>query len=122
MAAGSEGNKHRPVARRGLSFVAYATLVVWDIILANIAVARIILFMPAHRIRSAWIVVPLDLRSPEGIAVLAGTVTLTPGTITADLSACGRALLIHALHAPDPNAARDEIKTRYESRLQRIFG
>jgi len=37
------------------------------------------------------------------------------------MSACGRALLVHALHAPDPDATRDDIKARYESRLQRIF-
>jgi len=37
------------------------------------------------------------------------------------MSACGRALLIHALHAPDPDAIRAEIKSRYEARLLRIF-
>lgn len=112
---------HRPAMQRPLAFGAYCLLVVWDIILANIAVARIVLFMPSARIRSAWIAIPIDLRSPEAIAVLAGTITLTPGTVTADLSACGRVLLIHALHAPDPDAVRDEIKARYESRLKRIF-
>jgi multicomponent K+:H+ antiporter subunit E len=89
-------------------------LVVWDIILANIIVARIILFKPNDRIETRWITVPLDLRTPEAI-------TLTPGTVTADMSACGRALLIHSLHAPDPDAVRDEIKSRYEARLKRIF-
>jgi multicomponent K+:H+ antiporter subunit E len=99
----------------------YCLLVMWDIVLANIAVARIVLFMPNDRIRSAWITVPLDLRTPEAITMLAGTITLTPGTVTADMSACGRALLIHSLHAPDPDAIRDEIKSRYEARLKRIF-
>lgn len=113
---------HRPLMRNGPAFLGYCLLVVWDIVLANIAVARIVLFMPADRIRSAWIPIPIDLRSPEGIAVLAGTITLTPGTVTADMSACGRVLLVHSLHAPDPGAVRDEIKARYESRLKRIFG
>jgi multicomponent K+:H+ antiporter subunit E len=99
----------------------YAALVVWDIILANIIVARIILFKPNDRIRSRWITVPLDLRSPEAITMLAATITLTPGTVTADMSSCGRALLIHSLHAPDPDAVRDGIKSRYETRLKRIF-
>jgi multicomponent K+:H+ antiporter subunit E len=110
-----------PRIRHPLALVAYIALVIWDIILANIAVAKIVLFMPNRNIRSAWITVPLDLRTPEAIAMLAGTITLTPGTVTADMSACGRALLIHSLHAPDPDAIRDEIKTRYESRLKRIF-
>lgn len=106
---------------RPLAFAGYGLLVVWDIILANLAVARIVLLMPNARMQPAWITVPLDLRSPEAITVLAGTITLTPGTVTADISADGRALLIHALHAPDPDAIRDEIKSRYEARLMRIF-
>ena len=74
------------------------------------------------QIRSAWITVPLDLTSTEAITLLAGSVTMTPGTLTADMSKDGRALLIHALHAPDPDAIRAEIKSRYEARLIRIFG
>jgi multicomponent K+:H+ antiporter subunit E len=111
----------RPRVKAPLALLSYTALVLWDVILANFQVARIILFMPADRIRSAWIRVPLDLRSPEAITLLAGTITMTPGTLTADMSACGTALLVHALHAPDPDAVRDEIKARYETRLKRIF-
>lgn len=111
----------RPAIRRPLSLAAYSLLVIWDVIVANFHVARIILFMPADRIRSAWVSVPLDLTSPEAISLLAGTITMTPGTLTADFSADGRSLLIHSLHAPDPDAIRAEIKTRYEARLKRIF-
>lgn len=103
------------------AFVAYFLLVLWDIILANIQVARIVLFMPQAQIKSAWIAVPIDLHSPEAITLLAGTITMTPGTVTADMSSDGHVLLVHALHAPDPDAVRDEIKTRYEARLKRIF-
>ena len=42
--------------------------------------------------------------------------------LTADISADGRTLLIHSLHAPDPDAIRDGILSRYESRLKRIYG
>lgn len=112
---------YRPVIRRPLGLIPYTLLVLRDVIVANFQVARIILFLPNDRIRSAWISVPLDLTSPEAISLLAGTITMTPGTLTADVSADGRALLVHSLHAPDPDAIRDEIKTRYESRLKRIF-
>ena len=111
----------RPRLQSPMRLAGYVVLVVWDIILANIQVAGIVLFKPADQIRSAWITVPLDLTSPEAITLLAGTITMTPGTITADFSADGRALLIHALHAPDPDAVRDDIKQRYEVRLKRIF-
>jgi multicomponent K+:H+ antiporter subunit E len=111
----------RAVIKRPLALAGYAGLVLWDVIVANFQVARIVLFMPKGKIRSAWVTVPLDLHSPEAITLLAGTITMTPGTLTADMSACGRALLIHSLHAPDPDAVRDDIKARYESRLKRIF-
>lgn len=111
----------RPRIRRPLALVGYILLVVRDVIVASFQVARVILVLPADRIRSAWISVPLDLTQPEAISLLAGTITMTPGTLTADVSADGRALLVHALHAPDPDAIREEIKTRYEARLKRIF-
>ena len=112
---------NRPRLIRPFAFLAYGGLVIWDVIVANFQVARIILFMPHDQIKSAWITVPVDLPSPEALALLAGTITLTPGTLTADVSADGRSLLIHALHAPDPDATRDDIKSRYEARLKRIF-
>ncbi len=112
---------HQPRVKSLQHLVAYVALVVWDVILANIAVAKIVVFMPRDRIRSRFITVPITLKSPEGIALLAGTITMTPGTVTADINADGTALLIHCLHAPDPDAIRDDILTRYESRLKRIF-
>lgn len=112
---------NRPRIRAPLALARYVLLVLWDILVANVQVARIILFMPNDRIQSRWIAIPIDLTSPEAITLLAGTITMTPGTVTADLSADGRVLLIHSLHAPDADAIRDEIKTRYEARLKRIF-
>lgn len=102
--------------------IAYCLLVVWDIAVANVKIAWIILTKSNARLRPAWVVVPLELRAPEAIAILAGTITLTPGTVSADLSNGGHSLLVHALDAPDPGAVRDEIKTRYERRLLEIFG
>lgn len=111
----------RAVVKRPLGLAAYAVLVLWDVVVANFQVAYIVLFMPRDRIQSNWVTIPLDLHSPEAISLLAGTITMTPGTLTSDMSACGRALLVHSLHAPDPAAVRDDIKARYEARLKRIF-
>lgn len=111
----------RPRLTRPFALIPYLALVLWDVILANIQVARIILFMPPDQIKSTWITVPVDLKAPEAIALLAGTITMTPGTLTAGMTRDGSALLIHALHAPDPDAILDTIKTRYETRLKRIF-
>lgn len=110
-----------PRLRNPRMVVEFGLIVLWDIVLANIAVARIILFKRSGDLRPAWITVPLDLRAPESITVLAGTITMTPGTVSSDLSQDGHSLLVHCLHAPDPDAVRDEIKTRYERRLKEIF-
>ena len=99
----------------------YIVIVLWDIMVANVQVAWIVLTKPNARLRPAWVVVPLELRQPEAITVLAGTITLTPGTVSADLSDEGHSLLVHALHTEDPDAVRDEIKHRYERRLLEIF-
>lgn len=100
---------------------AYSLLVMWDILVANVQVAWIVLTRSNANLRPAWVVVPLDVKQPEAITILAGTITLTPGTVTADLSADGHSLLVHALDTDDPDAVRDDIKNRYERRLLEIF-
>lgn len=112
---------NRPKVRRPLKIVEYALVVLWDIIVANVKVAMIILFKPERTIASKWIPVPLELKSPEAITVLAGTITMTPGTVSATLAADGGAILVHCLHTDDPDGVRDEIKSRYERRLMEIF-
>jgi len=99
----------------------YSLIVMWDILIANIQVAWIVLTVPNSKLKPAWIVVPLEVRQPEAITMLAGTITLTPGTVSADLSSEGHSLLVHVLHTDDPDAVLDEIKTRYERRLTEIF-
>jgi multicomponent K+:H+ antiporter subunit E len=111
----------RPRIKAPLLVVEYALIVVWDIILANLQVAYLVLLRRGDSLRSRFITVPLDAETPEAIAILAGTITMTPGTVSADLSADGRALLVHCLETDDPAATVAEIKTRYECGLRRIF-
>lgn len=111
----------RPGSVRLVPLLGYIGIVIWDIVVANIQVAWIVLTRPNARIRSGWVIVPLDLKTPEAITILAGTITLTPGTVSADLSDEGHSLLVHALDTDDPDAVRDEIKSRYERRLKEIF-
>jgi len=104
-----------------LTIIEYALIVLWDIVVANFEVAYLILFRRGDDLHSCFITVPLDLRTPEAITALAGTVTMTPGTVSASLSADGRALLVHCLETDDPEGTVATIKSRYETRLQRIF-
>ncbi|WP_084860528.1 Na+/H+ antiporter subunit E [Salibaculum halophilum] len=111
----------RPRIRRPVKVIEYILVVLWDIVVANVQVALIILFKRNAAITSRWITVPLQLTSAEAITVLAGTITMTPGTVSASLSADAGAILVHCLHTDDPDAVRDQIKARYERRLMEIF-
>lgn len=111
----------KPRIRNPRAIFGYVAIVLWDILVSNVQVAYLILFKPSGRLRSQFVTVPLDLRTAEAIATLAGTITLTPGTVSADLSADGRALLVHCLDTADPAETVTQIKTRYESRLKEIF-
>lgn len=111
----------RPFGFRIDKMIPYAFIVVWDIIVANIQVAWIVLTVPNAKLKPAWISIPLELKDPEAITILAGTITLTPGTVSADLSDGGHCLLVHVLHTDDPDGVRDDIKARYERRLKEMF-
>ena len=112
---------HRARLRRPLVVVKYLLIVIWDIIVANVQVAIMIAFKRNADFRSQWVTVPLDLTSPEAITVLAGTITMTPGTVSAMLSADGRCILVHCLHTDDPEGDAAQIKQRYEQPLREIF-
>jgi len=106
---------------RPLKAAEYVLVVLGDIVVANIQVAMSILFKPDRDIHSQWVTVPLELTSAEAITVLAGTITMTPGTVSSTLSADASCILVHCLHTDDPDAVRDQIKSRYERRLMEIF-
>lgn len=111
----------RPRLRNPVGIAAYCLIVLWDICVANVVVAGLILFRRPEALRTHWLVVPLKIRSPEAITCLAGTITMTPGTVTADVADDGRSILVHCLDTGDPDATIEEIKNRYETRLKEIF-
>lgn len=111
----------RPTLRFGPDMIGYLAIVLFDIIVANFQVAWLIVTRRNRDLRSQWLVIPLELRSPEAITALAGTISLTPGTVSSDISGCGRALLVHAIDVADPEAEVARIKQRYEARLMKVF-
>lgn len=106
---------------RPLLVAEYLGIVLYDIVVSSLQVARLILFRNPHTLRSQFITVPLDARTPEAIVALACTITLTPGTLSVDVSEDMRCLMVHCLDVADPAAAVEDIKQRYEQRLMRIL-
>ena len=112
--------RRTPLARP-LGMVRYVVTVLYDIVVANVVVALLILG-PQRRLRPGFVVYPLTLEDRLAITVLANTISLTPGTVSADVSLTRRALLIHALDVEDEQALIESIRERYEKPLQEIFG
>lgn len=91
-----------------------------DIVRSNFAVARLIVHRNRH-MRSGFVAIPLTLTDRHGLAVLAGIITSTPGTIWVSHDPDLSILLIHVLDLADPQASIDAIKQRYERPLLEIF-
>jgi multicomponent K+:H+ antiporter subunit E len=111
--------KARP--RRLSAVIRLAALVFTDIVRSNIAVARIILGLERRRWRSGFVEIPLELRSPYGLAALACIITSTPGTLWVDFNEANGALTIHVLDLVDKSEWVRTIKGRYERLLLEIF-
>jgi multicomponent K+:H+ antiporter subunit E len=95
-------------------------VVVHDIVIANLRMVVLILG-PKNRLRPHFIVVPVSLREPFPTAVLASIISLTPGTVSVNLSGDRRSLLVHDLDVEDPESAVRRIRNRYEKPLKEIF-
>jgi multicomponent K+:H+ antiporter subunit E len=93
-----------------------------DILKASLNVAWLTLSRPAASLQPGFFTVPLDCQDRYSQALLLGIVSITPGTISADLDAEHGLLLVHALHERDPAAAARRIKRRYERHLLEILG
>ena len=112
----------RPRLRRPHVLLALLVTVFVDVVRSNIGVARIILGMTArHQVHSGFLDIPLDLRDPHALAILAAIVTSTPGTAWAGLSADGSTLTLHVLDLQDEAYWIRTIKDRYERPLLRVF-
>ena len=106
--------------RRPVTALRFTLTVLWDIVTANLTVARIVL-SPWSRPQPAWVVVPLDLRDPHAITLLAAVITLTPGTVSCVVDEVHWRIHVHALDCADAAELAAQIKLRYEQPLKEIF-
>lgn len=110
-----------PRLRRPGVLLRLVPVVLWDILVANITVAWIVLTRRNDRLRPRFLEVPLDISDPYAIVALASIITLTPGTVSVQLNPHAGVLHVHALDCPDSDAAIAGIKNRYERPLGELF-
>ena len=104
-----------------LTILKLAFRVVQDTTVSNFNVLRFLLFPRLRRHPAGFVHIPLELRDPNGLAVLAMIVCITPGTAWAEISRDRSMLLIHALEVEDAQQVIDHIKQCYERPLMEIF-
>ncbi len=110
----------RVQVRKPSILIRYIGIVLLDILKGSFWVAYQILRGPKN-LRPTFVMIPLRLRSDLGISLLANTISLTPGTVSALLTKDRRHLIVHALHTADPLTIIHEIQQRYETPLLKIF-
>ncbi|MCX8073694.1 MAG: Na+/H+ antiporter subunit E [Candidatus Binatia bacterium] len=92
----------------------------WEIVLANLRVTYHV-FAPLERMRPGIVAVPLEVQSDAAITMLANAITLTPGTLSLDVSSDRQILYVHGMRIADPVTFRAEIKSVLERHVKEVL-
>jgi multicomponent Na+:H+ antiporter subunit E len=92
----------------------------WELLIANLHVAFEVITPKLH-MRPAIVAVPLDLKGDFEITLLANLITLTPGTLSLDISDDKKTLYVHGMYVDDVEEFRRSIKQGFEKRVQELF-
>jgi multicomponent K+:H+ antiporter subunit E len=107
--------------RRPTVALRLAGVVLGDVLRSGLEVGRLVLSRRSRDIPSGFARVPLELRDPNGLAVLAMILSMTPGTAWAEVAMDRTVLLLHVFDLPDEAALVAHVKQRYERPLMEIF-
>ena len=100
--------------------LAFALFFLWELLLANLRVAHDVV-TPRHRMRPGVIAIPLHGETDLQIVLLANLLTLTPGSLSLDVSEDRRVLYLHAMYIDDVEAFRRRINDTFERRLLQVW-
>ncbi len=100
--------------------VAFVLYYLWELACSNFTVALDIL-TPTHRMRPGIIAIPLDAKTDFEITLLANLITMTPGTLSLDVSEDRKTLYVHAMYITNPEEIRQSIKSQMERRVLEVL-
>lgn len=98
----------------------FGLFVAREIVWASLRISFDVL-TPRHRSRPGVVAIPLDAETDAEITLLANVVSLTPGTLTLDVSDDRKTLYVHAMFIDDAEALRREIKEGFETRVLELL-
>jgi multicomponent Na+:H+ antiporter subunit E len=105
---------------RTVKLLSLAWSFVWELIVASFRVAIIVL-RPRMGIQPGIFVYPLTVDRDFEITLLSSLITLTPGTLSVDVSEDRRFLYIHTLDSSDPDAIVRDIRQSFEQKILEAF-
>ncbi|MGB5447192.1 MAG: Na+/H+ antiporter subunit E [Psychromonas sp.] len=109
-----------PVTNQPGKVIIYFFRLLVDIVKSNFDVALRVL-QSNKTLKPGMIAYHLELQGDLPLTILSSTISLTPGTVSADFSKNKSILYVHVLHLDDEQAIIDNIKNRYEKPLKEIF-
>lgn len=117
IARGRAGETYFRKVPQVFGFVLYF---VWELLVANVRVVISVLG-PRANLKPGIVAIPLDVKSDAEITMFANLITLTPGTLSLDVSADRSTLFVHAIHVGDVDEFIRDTKTGFERRVQEVF-
>lgn len=86
----------------------------YELVVSSVAVMWDVL-TPRHRARPGFVEMPLDVKSDAGILLVTNLISLTPGTLSLNVSDDRKTLLVHAMFMDDPDAVVRQMKEGMET-------
>lgn len=109
-----------PYFSKGPDIILFLLFFLWELFKANIRVLIDVL-TPHHYMRPGIVAIPLDLKTDTEITLLANLISLTPGTLSLDVSDDRRVLYVHTMYMDDADSFRRSIKLGFERRVMKVL-
>ncbi|WMS42034.1 Na+/H+ antiporter subunit E [Acuticoccus sp. MNP-M23] len=106
--------------RQLIRAVELSLIFIWELVKSSVNVAWIVL-KPSQSLRPAIIAFPIEVETDAEKTLLANLITLTPGTLSMDISDDGKTLFVHCIDAEDPATIIADIKSTFERRIEKVF-
>lgn len=117
---GTRGEKRSSYFGKAIQVIGFLFFFLWELVMSNLRVA-VDVVTPKHRMKPGVVAVPLDVDRDEEITLLANLISLTPGTLSLDVSDDKKVLYVHAMYVEDPEAFRKEVKEGFERRVKELL-